>query len=75
MANFSILLSVTLAAIFKHGSGFFKQNCDFQKNVINFWQNLPINLQMGSDYSYENCASSGMHSTSICYVNYMNITN
>jgi len=36
MANFSILLSVTLAAIFKHGSGFFKQNYEFQKMSLTF---------------------------------------
>jgi len=62
-------------AQFKHGRGFFSKIANFRKNVINFSQNSPINLQTGLNYSYKNCAFSGMHFTRICYVNYMNITN
>ena len=49
MAIFFILLSVTLAAIFKHGSRFFSKIVNFRKMSLTF---QPINLQMGSNYSY-----------------------
>jgi len=36
MANFFILLSVTLAAIFKHGSRFFSKIVNFRKMLLTF---------------------------------------
>ena len=36
MANFSVLLSVTLAAIFKHGRGFLSKIVNFRKMLLTF---------------------------------------